>query len=369
MFHLPARNFGVLLGLLSVVIPVAGRAQDDVAVTPVIQGLDTPWAVATLPDGGFLVTERDGALLHIGDGAANTVRGVPDVQVGGQGGLLDVTVARDFAQSRDIFLTYSKPQARGAGTALAVARLAEDGSRLENLQVIFESAPGSSGGRHFGSRVVEAPDGTLFVTIGDRGDRPSAQDLSNHNGTVVRVNRDGSVPADNPFVGQTGIQPEIWSFGHRNAQGADFDASGQLWTSEHGARGGDELNIVKKGANFGWPVISYGRHYSGGRIGEGTSKPGMEQPVHYWDPSMAPSGLMVYQGDMFPDWRGDIFVGSLKFDYIARLEVSGTSAHEAEQIDMSETGRVRDIIEAPDGSILFISVGDGTVYRMARPGA
>lgn len=369
MRRFPAVKSAVLLAVLSALPPLAAQALENVSVTPLIQGLDTPWAVAALPDGGLLVTERDGALLHIDGGAANMVRGVPDVQVGGQGGLLDVTAARDFAQSRAIFLTYSKPQPGGAGTALAVARLSEDGSRLEGLQVIFEAAPGSSGGRHFGSRVVEGPDGTLFVTIGDRGDRPSAQDRSNHNGTVVRVNRDGSVPPDNPFVGQAGIQPEIWSFGHRNPQGAGFDATGQLWTSEHGARGGDELNRVQKGANFGWPVISYGRHYSGLKIGEGTSKPGMEQPVHYWDPSMAPSGLMVYQGDMFPEWRGDIFVGSLKFDYIARLEVSGGSAREAEQIETSETGRVRDIIEAPDGSILFLSVGDGAVYRMARPGA
>ncbi|MCV3270839.1 PQQ-dependent sugar dehydrogenase [Roseobacter sinensis] len=354
---------------LAAALPGAALAQSGVAITPVVQGLDTPWAVEVLPDGALLVTERDGALLHIKDGAATRVEGVPEVQAGGQGGLLDVTAARDFAQTREIFLTYSKPQTGGAGTALAAARLSADGARLDDLRILFESAPGSSGGRHFGSRVVEASDGTLFVTIGDRGDRPSAQDRSNHNGTIVRINRDGSVPADNPFVGQQGVLPEIWSFGHRNPQGAGFDASGQLWTSEHGARGGDELNRVKKGANFGWPVISYGRHYSGGAIGEGTSKAGMEQPAYYWDPSMAPSGLLVYQGEMFPDWQGDVFVGSLKFDYIARLEVSGDGAREAEQIETGETSRVRDIIEAPDGSILFVSVGDGAIYRMARPGA
>ncbi len=350
-------------------LPSAATAQAAVSIAPLIEGLDTPWAVDILPGAALLVTERGGALLHIDGATVTEVRGVPEVQARGQGGLLDVTAARDFDDTREIFLTFSKRQPGGAGTALAVARLSETGDQLENVRVIFESAPGSSGGRHFGSRVVEAPDGTLFVTIGDRGDRPSAQDLGNHNGAVVRVNRDGSVPADNPFVGQSGIAPEIWSFGHRNPQGAALDASGQLWTSEHGARGGDELNRVRKGANFGWPVISYGRHYTGDKIGEGTAKAGMEQPVHYWDPSMAPSGLLVYQGDMFPEWRGDIFVGSLKFDYIARLEVSGDSAREAEQIDTGETSRVRDIIEAPDGSILFISVGDGAVYRMARPGA
>ena len=180
------------------------------------------------------------------------------------------------------------------------------------------------------------------------------------------MNRDGTVPGDNPFVGEAGVQPHIWSYGHRNPQGAGLDARGTLWTAEHGARGGDEVNRVRKGANFGWPVISYGVHYSGGTIGEGTTKAGMEQPLHYWDPSIAPSGLMVYQGDMFPEWRGDMFVGSLKFGYISRLDLSGNDVREVEQIRGDETGRVRDIVEAPDGSILFISVGNGAVYRMTR---
>ena len=227
---------------------------------------------------------------------------------------------------------------------------------------LFAMAPGSSGGRHFGSRVVEAPDGTLFLTIGDRGDRPSAQDRSVHNGSVIRVNRDGSVPRDNPFVGQAGILPEIWSFGHRNAQGAGLDLAGNLWLSEHGARGGDEVNLVRKGANYGWPEISYGRHYSGGKIGTGTARDGMEQPELYWDPSIAPSGLLVYSGALFPEWKGDIFVGSLKFDYIARLE--GVPLTEVQQIQTDETLRVRDIVEGPDGAIWFISVGNDSVYRI-----
>lgn len=337
-----------------------------VTVSPVVTGLDAPWGVAELPDGSLLVTERDGALVYVAGGQAQDVRGVPRVVAQGQGGLLDITLARDFATSRTLFLTYSKPQGRGAGTALAGAELSADGTRLENLRDLFESEPGFRGGRHFGSRVVEASDGTLYLTIGDRGDRPSAQDRENHNGAIVRVNRDGSVPVDNPFVGQSGIQPEIWSYGHRNPQGAGLDARGTLWTAEHGARGGDEVNQVKRGANFGWPVISYGVHYSGGTIGEGTAQPGMEQPAFYWDPSMAPSGLMIYQGDMFPEWRGDMFVGSLKFSYISRLEVNGSDVREVEQIEGDETLRVRDIVEAPDGSILFISVGNGAVYRMTR---
>lgn len=336
-----------------------GAAQQ---ITPVVTGLNTPWAVEALPDGAFLVTERRGTLLHITGGVETEVAGVPRVAARGQGGLLDVTIPRDFARTREVFLTYSKPQRGGSGTALAVGRLSEDGRRLEGVRDIFESARGASTGRHFGSRVIEAPDGSLFVTIGDRGDRPSAQDRSNHNGAIVRINRNGTVPADNPFVGQDGVQPEIWSYGHRNPQGAGFDARGTLWTAEHGARGGDEINRIRKGANFGWPVISYGRHYSGAKIGQGTAQDGMEQPRHYWDPSIAPSGLLVYSGKLKPEWRGSLLVGSLKFDYIARL--AGSPLREVEKIQTPQTGRVRDIIEAPDGSILFVSVGDGAVYRM-----
>ena len=332
-----------------------------IEVTRMSDRLDTPWAIGILPDEKFLITERDGDLLFVSKGKAQRVSGVPNVQASGQGGLLDITIARNFVQSREVFLTFSKRQKGGAGTAVAVARLSENGRRLTNLRVIYE-APGGSGGRHFGSRVVEAHDGTLFVTIGDRGDRPSAQDRSNPMGSIIRITRDGAVPADNPFVGQAGIRPEIWSYGHRNPQGAGLDAKDQLWVSEHGAKGGDEVNLVRKGANYGWPVISYGVHYSGTKIGEGTAKPGMEQPAHYWDPSIAPSGLMVYSGKLWSQWKGDIFVGSLKFDYIARL--AGHPLREAEQIRGRETERVRDIAEAPDGSIWFISVGQGAVYRL-----
>ncbi len=333
-----------------------------VQVTQVVRGLDTPWAIGILPDGSFVVTERDGELLYVAGGEAKRIKGLPKVVANGQGGLLDVTIARDFNQTRELFLTFSKSQRGGAGTAVAVARLSENGERLTNLRVIFEASPGGSGGRHFGSRVVEANDGTLFVTIGDRGDRPAAQDRTNHMGTVIRINRDGSVPSDNPFVGNPGVRPEIWSFGHRNPQGANLDQQGRLWVSEHGAKGGDEVNLIRPGANYGWPVISYGVHYSGQKIGEGTSKQGMQQPEHYWDPSIAPSGLMVYSGKLWPEWKENLFVGSLKFDYIARL--AGDPLREAEQIEGPETERVRDIAEAPDGSIWFISVGQGAVYRM-----
>lgn len=339
-------------------------SQGVLTVTPVVTGLDTPWAVDLLPDGGVLVTERAGDLLLVRDGVARRVKGVPRVHASGQGGLLDVMVPRDFAQSREIFVTFAQKGRGGASTALAVGRLNAQGTRLEDLRTLFTATPSDTGGRHFGSRVVEASDGTLFVTLGDRGDRPSAQDLASHNGTVVRVNRDGSVPADNPFVDQPGARPEIWSYGHRNPQGAALDAQGTLWTVEHGAKGGDEVNRIRKGANYGWPVISYGTHYSGAKIGEGTAKPGMQQPAYYWDPSIAPSGMMIYDGVLFPAWRGDVFVGSLKFDYISRL--SGSPLQEVERLQSPETERVRDVIQAPDGAIWFISVGQGAVYRLSK---
>jgi glucose/arabinose dehydrogenase len=340
-----------------------GSSAGPLRVERVVAGLDTPWGLAFLPGGGLLITERGGRLLRVEDGAGRAVSGVPAVVASGQGGLMDVLVPRDFGTTREIYLTFSRAQAgRGAGTAVARARLSGDGTRLQDVEVIFEMAPGASGGRHFGSRLVEAPDGTLFVTLGDRGDDASAQDLSRHEGSVVRIGRDGSVPADNPMRGRAGAQPEIWSFGHRNPQGAALDLSGQLWVVEHGARGGDEVNRVERGENYGWPVISYGRQYSGGKIGEGTEKPGLRQPEHYWDPSIAPSGLMIYSGALWPQWRGDLFVGSLKFGLISRLD--GDTLREAEQIEGPETDRVRDIREGPDGAIWFISENNSAVYRI-----
>ena len=332
-------------------------------VQPIVTGLDEPWGVAFLPNGGLLITERAGRLLRVEDGTITAVQGVPRVRDAGQGGLLDVMVPRDFASSREVYLTFAKPQGAGEGTALARGRLSPAGNRLENVEVIFEMTPGSSGGRHFGSRVVEGPDGYLYLSIGDRGDRPSAQDTRRHNGSIIRIARDGSVPDDNPFVGEAGVLPEIWSYGHRNPQGMGVAADGTIYTAEHGARGGDEVNRIEGGANYGWPVISYGTHYSGGRIGEGTARAGMEQPEFYWDPSIAPSGLMVYSGRLWPEWEGDIFVGSLKFGLISRLDTSGGIA-EVERLQSDETMRVRDVREGPDGAIWFLSVGNGALYRI-----
>lgn len=335
----------------------------NLRLEPMATGLKTPWAVGFLPQSGFLVTERRGRLVYVNtSGEKQFVSGVPNVFDRGQGGLLDILVPRDFAQTSEVLMTFAKSQPGGAGTAVMSARFDSLTASLSDVRVIFEITEGSEGGTHFGSRIVEAPDGTLFATIGDRGDRESAQDVSRHNGSIVRISRNGQALADNPFASNENSEPEIWSFGHRNPQGMAFDANGQLFAVEHGAKGGDEVNRIRRGANFGWPVISYGSHYSGAKIGEGTAKNGLEQPEFYWDPSMAPSGMMIYQGNVFPDWDGDMFIGSLKFDYISRL--SGSSFQEVEQLKSRETKRVRDIRQAPDGSIWFISEDFGTVFRL-----
>ena len=339
-----------------------------VDISPVATDITQPWALAFLPDGGFLLTLRGGEMRKYNQAGEYTrLDGVPEVYASGQGGLLDVMVPRDFTDTREIYFTFAKPQGwRSAGTALARARLAD--TRLEAVTIIWEMPPGSSGGRHFGSRIVEGRDGLLYITIGERGDRPSAQDLSRPQGSVLRLTRTGAPATDNPFVGTPDALPEIWSYGHRNAQGAALDGQGRLWVIEHGARGGDEVNLVRPGRNYGWPVIAYGRHYFGGKIGVGTAAPGMEQPAHYWDPSIAPSGAAFYHGDMFPEWQGDLLVGALAHSLISRLELGADdSMVEAERIATEETARVRDVRVAPDGSIWFLSVGQGAVYRMSRP--
>ncbi|MCC1492675.1 PQQ-dependent sugar dehydrogenase [Cognatishimia sp. F0-27] len=332
-------------------------------VTSVVEDLDAPWSFGWLPDGTILVTERGGRLLSVKDGETREIGGLPDISVDGQGGLLDILIPSDFAQTREIFFTFARDQfLRGNGTAVYRATLSQDGSRLEDGETIFAIARGTGGGFHFGSRIVESPDGYLFVTVGDRGNPDQAQDLSMHNGSVLRIDRNGDAPADNPFVDTSGAQGEIWSYGHRNPQGMAFDASGQLWVNEHGARGGDEVNRIEKGANYGWPVIAYGVNYDGSSIGIGREQAGMEQPVHYWDPSIAPSGMTFYDG-VVADWDGNAFVGSLKFDYIARLD--GDPLTEVEQISGPETLRVRDVRQGPDGALWFLSVGHGALYRLA----
>lgn len=344
----------------STLVTSAGQVRIDAMAT----GLVEPWAIGFLPDGRFLVTERDGRLTLFpaqGGEPLSRISGLPEVAAVGQGGLLDLLVPRDFAQSRDILLSYAVAQPGGGeGTALGVGKLSQDGTRLVGFRQIFQMRAGSSGGQHFGSRLAEAPDGTLFLTIGERGAGMPAQDQTRHEGSVVHLTRTGAAAGGG--FGPDAL-PELFSKGHRNPQGATVDAQGRLWIVEHGARGGDELNLVQAGRNYGWPVIAYGRSYSGRKIGTGTSAPGMEQPVMYWDPSIAPSGLMIYAGDMFAPWRGHFFTGSLKFDYLSRLDPARGYAEE--RIQAPETGRVRDVREGPDGAIWFLSVTEGAVFRMA----
>ena len=335
-------------------------------------GLEHPWGLDFLPNGDALVTERPGRLRILsGRQLSEPVAGLPEVSAKGQGGLLDIVVAPDFAISNLVYFSFSQPGDGGAGTAVARARLVRDenGARLDDLEVIFSMARKTGTSHHFGSRLVFHPDGTLFVTTGDRGKSQRAQDLHDHAGAVLRINPDGSIPEDNPYSDGSSGQPEIWSKGHRNIQGAVFDpVTSGLLTVEHGAKGGDEINRPAGGKNYGWPVISYGVNYSGTQIGIGTEATGYEQPLFYWDPSIAPSGLAVYAGDMFPEWQGDLLIGSLKFELVSRLDrnASGRITTE-ERLFEGQFARIRDVNIAPDGSIwLLTDESDGQIIRLSR---
>ncbi len=342
----------------------------DAAITTaeVARGLDHPWGLAFLPDGRMLVTERSGTLLLLAkDGRSRQpVTGTPKVAAGGQGGLLGIALSPDFARDRRVYLSFSEA-GEGGAAGTAVARGVLNDARLDDVEVIWRQVPKIAGSRnHWGSRLVFARDGTLFVTMGDRYiARPMVQDLSTTIGKVVRINPDGTIPKDNPFVGRAGARPEIWSYGHRNVQAAALDpATGQLWTVEHGARGGDELNHPEAGKNYGWPVITYGVDYSGVKIGEGTAKAGMEQPVYYWDPVIAPSGAAFDTGDRYPGWKGNLFIGSLTPGGLVRLELAGGEV-KAEARYLPNVGRVRDVVQGPDGYLyLLTDADDGKLLRL-----
>ena len=335
-------------------------------VNTLVRGLEHPWSLAFLPGGDMLITERPGRLLRV-DGKtrqATTVRGLPAIAAIGQGGLLDVTLHPEFASNRLIYISFSGADDNGAGTEVARGRLV--GDTLENVEVIFRALPKSQGGRHFGSRLLFDANGYLLITLGERGDRPRAQDIGDHAGSVIRVNDDGSVPANNPFVANAGAKPEIFTYGNRNVQGIALDAaSGRVWAHEHGPQGGDEVNVLVSGRNYGWPVITYGRNYViGTAIGEGT-KDGMQQPRHYWTPSIAPSGMTLYTGDKFPAWRGNLFVGALKFRLLVRLELRGDTIIREERMLEDVLGRIRDVRTGPDGYIyLLTDQADGVLARL-----
>ncbi|HEX6643234.1 MAG TPA: PQQ-dependent sugar dehydrogenase [Gemmatimonadales bacterium] len=343
--------------------PVEGVVRTEI----VASGLERPWGFEFLPDGRILVTERPGRLRIVGtDGTLSApLGGVPRVAAQGQGGLLDVALDPDFARNRLVYLSFSEPGPGGeSGTAVARGRLGEGG--LEGVQVIYRQVPKVRSGGHYGSRLAFRPDGTLFVTQGDRqNQRRLVQDLSTGIGKVVRINADGTIPGDNPFVNRTDARPEIWSYGHRNAQAATLDPDGNLWTVEHGARGGDELNHPEKGKNYGWPVITYGVDYSGVRIGEGTAKEGMEQPVYYWDPVIAPSGMTFYTGDAFAGWKGNVLVGSMTPGALVRLVLRDGRVVSEERYRIDGGARVRDVRQGPDGLVYVATdAADGKIIRV-----
>ncbi len=341
----------------------------------VASGLVEPWGLALLPDGRWLVTERPGRLRIItaGGQVGEPIQGLPAVDARGQGGLLDVILSPGFARDRTIFWSYAEPREGGNGTTVARGRLSEDGARVENVQVILRAVPAYDGDKHYGSALAFGPDGHLFVTVGERSDAPvrgQAQDLGSHYGKTLRIGPDGTVPGDNPFVGRAGALPEIWSWGHRNPQGVAIAADGTVWTVEHGPRGGDELNRIRPGLNYGWPEVTYGIEYRGTPVGEGlTAREGVEQPVYYWDPSGAPGNLTVYDGAMFPDWRGNLLVAVMRDKHIARLVIADGRVVGEERLLTDLGERIRDVAVGPDGAVWVITdEPNGKLVRLSTGG-
>ncbi|MFM9880587.1 MAG: PQQ-dependent sugar dehydrogenase [Burkholderiaceae bacterium] len=367
-------------------LPAAAQPATPAAAKPLrtevlASDLEHPWALAFLPGGRFLVTERPGRLrvLSAEGKAGPPVEGVPAVVASGQGGLLDVLLDHDFAANRTLYLCYSEPENASSlrnSTALAKARLSADSTRLEAVQIIFSQQPKFASDLHFGCRISERhvggqPDGTLFLTLGDRYSRAAdAQKLDNHHGKVVRIGKDGSVPKDNPFAAQKGALPEIWSYGHRNMQGAARAPDGSTWTHEHGPQGGDEINLPQAGRNYGWPVITFGEQYGGGKIGAGiTEKAGLEPPLHQWTPSIAPSGMAFVTSARYPAaWQGNLLVGSLKFRYLARLELQGGKVQREHKLLADVNERIRDVRQGPDGFLYVVTdSARGRLIRLLPP--
>ncbi|ASY69773.1 PQQ-dependent sugar dehydrogenase [Sinorhizobium fredii] len=362
---------------LSAALPAAAQQAREfqtqtgtVLVETLARGLQNPWAVEVMPDGALIITERPGRLRILRDGKLSAaIKGLPDVAEHGQGGLLDVALDPQFSANRSLYLTLSARGDGGYGTVLVRATLSGDHASLTDVKEIFRMSRFTRAGQHFGSRIAIDRDGSLFFGIGDRGDGDRAQDPRDHAGAILHINADGSIPASNPYRVGTEGRAEIWSKGHRNPQGITFDpADGKLLTVEHGARGGDEVNNPQPGKNYGWPVITFGKDYSGAEIGEGTAKDGLEQPLYYWDPSIAPGALAVYRGSMFPEWNGNLLVAALKYQLLARLERDDTGAITSEErLFDGEFGRIRDVIVAPDGALLMVTdEQNGAVLRVSK---
>ncbi|MBZ7922656.1 PQQ-dependent sugar dehydrogenase [Ensifer adhaerens] len=374
-----APALAMFLTLTTALAPCAASAQEarefpsqhgPLRVETLATGLEHPWSVEALPGGGLIISERPGRLRILRDGKlSNPLKGVPKVAERGQGGLLDIALDPGFAENRTLYLTLAASGKGGYGTAVVRAKLAKDESGLTDVRELFRMNKFTGKGQHFGSRIAIAPDGSLFFGIGDRGEGDRAQDPRDHAGAILHINADGSIPGSNPYRGGTGGLAEIWSKGHRNPQGIAVDPrDGTLLTVEHGARGGDEINNPQPGHNYGWPVITYGKDYSGAEIGEGTAKDGLDQPLFYWDPSIAPGALAVYHGKMFPEWDGDLLVAALKYQLLARLERddSGAIGNEERLFD-GEFGRIRDVVVAPDGALLMVTdEEDGAVLRVSK---
>jgi glucose/arabinose dehydrogenase len=344
-------------------------------VTVIARGLTHPWSVEPLPDGALLVTERPGRLRLISAAGqvGSPVTGVPRVDARGQGGLLDVALSPGFATDRTIYLSFSEPRSGGNATSVARGVLSADGTSLDQVRVIFQAQPAYNGDKHFGSRLAFGPDGMLYITLGERSDtvmRPQAQQLTSHMGKILRISPEGTVPPDNPFAGQGDARPEIWSLGHRNVQAAAFDEQGRLWEIEHGTQGGDELNHIEKGKNYGWPLVAYGEEYAGTPIPNSmTSRDGFEQPVYYWDPVIAPSGAQFYSGSAFPAWRGSLFVGSLKEKRLVRLTLAGNRVTGEEHLLTDRGQRVRDVRQGPDGALYVVTdEAQGELWRITPAG-
>ena len=355
----------------------ACEAKSNVAFDVVVltKGLEHPWAVEPLPGGDLLVTEKPGQMRIVSAKGqlGRPISGVPKVDARGQGGLLDVALSPKFESDRTIFWSYSEPREGGNATSVARGVLSSDRSRLEQVRVIFRARPTYDGDKHFGSRLVFGTDGMLFVTLGERSDtpmRPQAQRLDSHMGKILRITPDGQAPKDNPFVGKSGALPEIWSLGHRNVQAAGLDGGGQFWDVEHGTNGGDELNRVEKGTNYGWPLQAYGEEYAGTPIeGATPSREGLEQPVYYWDPVIAPSGMQFYTGDAFPEWKGDLFIGALREMRLVRLEMKDNRVTGEEHLLTDRRQRVRDVRQGPDGALYLITDQDnGQLWKIVPRG-
>jgi glucose/arabinose dehydrogenase len=369
-----ARQIVVLLSV-ALALPAAAQVhrseEHSFRVVELVRGLEQPWALAFLPDGRMLVTEKPGRLRIVKEGKLDPqpVAGLPEVTVHGQGGLMDVALHPRFPENGLLYLSYAARGADGVGTEVARGRLA--GHQLEDVRVIFQQSPKGTRGQHFGSRLVFDRQGYLYITLGDRGEMARAQKPDDHAGSVIRLHDDGRVPKDNPFVGRPGWKPEKYTLGHRNQQGAALHpATGALWTHEHGPQGGDEVNVIRAGANYGWPVITYGVNYGfGTRIGEGTAKAGMEQPVHKWVPSIAPSGMAFYTGDKFPKWRGNLFVGALKDEMLVRLDLQGEKVVREERLIKGVLGRIRDVRAGPDGLIYLLTDESRGVLVRLEPAA